>query len=177
MHMTIGVIVFAVDKDDAESQAETIFERLTGDSGQPFDYYSSKANNPGGLKDIPGPMLVTTRAGKAFIKANMAATIRNFNYHLGKIRKGIPNHTDDEIMCEAANDQKDQTLAMIRYSMYQCGSYSGPGIWLYDNDGSGIRDTKHLANVLTKWKEVFNAKTSQPYKGLDVYVVPADVHY
>ena len=64
---------------------------------------------------------------------------------------------------------------MPRYQFQCIGQSGGSGIWLYDNDGSGIRTRHHLDNALTKWPDL--DYTSEEYKGLDVWVVPADVHY
>ena len=64
---------------------------------------------------------------------------------------------------------------MFRYWCYVAGAYTGSSIWLYDNDGEGIRSREHLKNVLNKWADS-KTTSSETYEGLKVFVVPADVH-
>lgn len=47
-----------------------------------------------------------------------------------------------------------------------------------DDDGGGITDSKHLKNVLEKWKTLYEDEEKEnPYKNLKIFVVPCDVHY
>ena len=59
---------------------------------------------------------------------------------------------------------------MLQYDFFSIGDYNGASCWLYDDDGQGIKNRDHLNNTLNKWND-------DELKGLDVYIVPADVHY
>ena len=58
---------------------------------------------------------------------------------------------------------------MFHNYCFQFGQYEGTQIYLYGNDGEGIRNEKTLKNVLNKWD-------SKDYEDLDVFVVPCDCH-
>ena len=64
---------------------------------------------------------------------------------------------------------------MFKYRCSCLGQYKGSDIRLYDNDGQGIRDNKHLKDTLTKWKSL-GKKVTKEYAGMNVYITTADVH-
>ena len=65
---------------------------------------------------------------------------------------------------------------MPRYYAHQIGKYEGSGIYMYDDNGEGIRDKRYLDNVLNKWISLGNDYPKN-FTGLTIYVVQADVHY
>ena len=184
MHMVIRVLTYAKNQEQALEQAETILERLT-DNQQPFDYYtmfrdedSSPVSGKGRWgSGIPVAAKARSQKGKKLIEEGWKATVDEFTRHMTKIRRILSLYTDEEIMSECSNDPKikDMDLTLARHDMYKAGSYEGSAIWLYDQDGSGIRDKEHLANVMGKWPHL--DETHKAFEKLDLWVVPADVHY
>jgi len=68
---------------------------------------------------------------------------------------------------------QEEAFYSIRFQFYEIGTHRGPTIWLYDNDREGIRTKNHLKNVLAKWPD----QNRNEYKDLEVWVIPADMHY
>jgi len=189
MHMVIGAVVYAHNEEEALNKARNTFERLCGE-GQAFDYYvlfdedlpMSGKNRWGNL---PTVVRADSPEGKRLIDSRMRATKSEFMQDMAEIRKGLLNLTDEELFNEElgpnaiairALDQSEHIgfsydPSMIKFSMRQVGAYVGPSVYLYDNDGGGIRTPRHLNNVLNKWDN------ANEYKDLDVFVVPADVHH
>ena len=49
---------------------------------------------------------------------------------------------------------------------------------LYDNDGSAINNREHLKDALGKWEHLYEKEMkANPYRELNTYVIPADVHF
>jgi len=55
----------------------------------------------------------------------------------------------------------------FRFFCHCLGQYQGSEVWLYNNDGSGIRNTTEL-----KW-----ALNPEGISKKNIWIVPADVHY
>jgi hypothetical protein len=218
MHSIIRILVFAKNKDAALDKAESILERLCGDD-KPFDYYTlfrKNDNSPVSGKSRWGNLPAAARAdspkGKRLIDEGMKFTRDSFMRNLKTIREGLANFSDDELFEEKLNPQaitqREFDIAtgqmshrwqydpqMIKHYMYCCGRYEGPDIFLYDQDGVGIRTPSHLNDVLNKWRSLYgdlsdedakhlssfdwekNRKRVNPYKDLVLWVVPADVHF
>ena len=68
---------------------------------------------------------------------------------------------------------------MVRHMMNQLGQYHGPAVRLYDADGEGIQDRRHIENVLSRWKVIYEDEGKRnPYAGSGpLWIVPADVHW
>ena len=168
MHMVIRAIVYAKDKEEALENAEHIFGKLVGTS-RPFDYYTMfrDGDDKYGVsgrsrwKDIPAVAKATSKEGTSLIENGMKYTVDAFNGALDQIKGYI---RDD-----------DTENSMFRYYCYVIGQYEGPDVFLYDQDGEGIRDRKHLENVLNKWAGA-SISSSKEYEKLKIFVVPADVH-
>jgi hypothetical protein len=168
--MVIRAIVYAENKEDALDKAEHIFQRLAGEDGQPFDYYTmfrdgdDKYGVSGKSRwgDLPAVEDANSDAGKKLIEEGMEYTEKEFEYALEQIKGFIDDGKTDD--------------SMFRYYCSVAGQYQGSSIFLYDQDGEGIRDRKHLENVLNKWADT-GIKSAEEYKNLEVFVVPADVHH
>lgn len=185
MHMVIRAIVYAKSRKKALGLATGIFEQLTGDD-RPFDYFTmfdnpgSSVSGKGRWGEMPACSKASSREGGKMISEGWDATVKEFNDAMKEIREALACYTDEEIMEEKSDKPaKDGLiLSLIRHKMYQVGQYSGSSYWLYDQDGSAIRDKGHLDNVMNKWACLDESRTSEnPYKDLDIWVVPADVHF
>jgi hypothetical protein len=104
--------------------------------------------------------------------------------HLNHIRKGLGEYTNEDFW--EVDKKKEDKIRLknnnacldidgIKHYMYSVGKYSGPNVWLYDQDGEGIRDMHHLTNVLERWKSLSNG--GKDYINKKLYIVPADVHF
>ena len=178
-HQIISAIVEAQDEKEALENGKEIFENLCGE-GKPFDYYTtfegegtvvSGKDRWGG---VPAVIKVDSDEGKKWIDKFMDITKNEFSDNLQRIRKVLEHYSDDDIFeGEVQSDTskvvdklcktKDIDLHSVRYSMYCCGMYNGYCIWLYNNDGEGIRNQRDL-----KWALENNGKSN--------WIIPVDVH-
>ncbi len=183
-HQIIQIICYADNKKEARERAEIILnDNIVGDR-QPFDYgtfFDEESDISGksrwGKKNPV--MLADSKEGKKLIDMGMRDTKDEFKENLKNIRDIIDSYTDEELFEEEVLTEKSKIIENleekkenmgIRYFKYYCnnlGQYTGTDIWLYDNNGEGIRNSKALKNVLNKWGEKNKQK---------VYLVPIDVH-
>jgi hypothetical protein len=160
--MQIGIITYGESKPIAREVAENILNDMIGETHYPFDYGST----------IGKTVSVKGDYGRKIISGCMKATIREFLYNIKNVRKLLDRFSDKELAsCEYISRQEDSTnsTGMTRFWMFKSGQYKGDTIYLYDNDGEGIRTREGLNSVLNQWGE--------PVKGQKVYVTPFDVHY
>jgi hypothetical protein len=170
MHWTLGAIVIAEDAEDAVALAESSFDRLVQDS-HPFDYFTI-------YKDQV--MRVKTVEGKKAVEELMEATREDFIENLQKLRSSLSVMSDEDAFSYAAEFN-------VRYRAYQIGKYIGGGIFLYDQDGAGIRSPEKLKAIvfkddsyLRKPKGVMEWRPDEPPTledvDDDVWIVLADAH-
>lgn len=196
MHQIIRAIVYAQDKEEALSKAKNIFDGMCGEENYPFDYSTtfdeegSTVSGKGRWGNITPVTLATSKEGKKLIDDGMKFTKDGFMENIKNIRKLINKYSDDELFYEEVIDTKKKVvnklegnegndgLDMFKYDCYGIGQYKGSNIYLYDQDGEGIRDNKHLKDVLSKWECLYEkAGKTNPNRYENIYVVPADVHY
>jgi len=186
MHMVIKVIVFAEDEEEALSEAQCILDSLCGES-EPFDYYNTfddvYATERWG--ELPKVIRVCADLGSekceeckerfrcyttqmnGMLEEAMQQTKQEFFEHLGMIKKFLTTHDDDQLFEDGD----------FKYHCHSAGQYQGPNVWLYDQDGEGIRDSEHLKNVLSKWACNNGGQPIPELANKNTYVIPADVHY
>lgn len=196
MHEVIRIICYADSSEEARSKAEEILmKNLVGD-GMPFDYgtFFDEDNGIGFGKtrwgNLPPVVLADSKEGKKLIDDGMKYTKEEFLRHLKEIREMINFYSDEELFEEEVMDTKKKILNSLENKKdasnilsfkYPCsclGEYEGSNIYLYDGDGSGIRNEKQLKNVLEKWKSVYEDEGKEnPNKDKKIYILPIDVHY
>lgn len=184
MHQLIRILVYAKDKEEAATKAnEVMNNRLCGDD-KPFDYGSTfdsdSATERWGNKEMA--YKYDTKRGKKLAEQGIKYHIQEVKRALKEVRRALNKFSDDEIIEEKeifknikeeiVNElQKDKKaenpLAMIRYYFNIVGKYEGSDIYLYDEDGSGLRNFSDLKRITDELKNE---------KG-DLWVVPADVHF
>jgi hypothetical protein len=86
----------------------------------------------------------------------------------------VASYTDEQLF--EGEGIFDDIKGLFWYRCRQAGSVEGSAVWLYDHDGNGIRDSRHLSEVLNKWPSCHKDKPNL-YADMEVWVVPADVHY
>jgi hypothetical protein len=196
MHRVIRIICYANDEKEAREKAEAILEdNLVGDncafdSGTFFDE-DSPVSGSSRWGNLPVVALAESKEGKKLINEGFKYTKDNFIENLKNVKELIKFYNDEELfeeevldvkkkILEGLEDKKDNQNLGIRFFKYYCndlGRDSGGGIFLYNNDGEGIKNTNDLKNVLSKWKTIYEDKNVRnPYEDLKVFVVPVDVH-
>lgn len=184
MHLMIRAMVYAKNEKQAVGKATGIFEQLT-DGQKPFDYYSlydggtpSETEELDLRKETPTAVPYAHPNGKQLVDTAFEYTKQQFAENVAKLKALLSEYSADELM-----EDRDLTLARHKYPVdfrHTCnklGQYVGNEVRLYDQDGEGIRDQRHLTNVIEKWKCLDKRGEKNPYEGLDLWVVPADVHY
>lgn len=186
MHMVIKVLVFADDEEDAINEAGCVLDKLCGD-GQTFDYYNTFDEGYATERwgELPTVIKVCGDLGSekcdkcderfkcytakmnTMLEEAMNSTKQAFLENLGKIKNYLTTHTDDQLFEED----------WFKFVCHQAGQYEGSCVWLYDQDGAGIRDNEHLQHVMSRWACNNNDKPQLDLKHKTIYVVPADVHY
>tara|TARA_R100001082_G_scaffold105683_1_gene77963 strand:+ start:194 stop:688 length:495 start_codon:yes stop_codon:yes gene_type:complete len=164
MHMVIRNIVYANSESEALSISHSNFDNLC-EGGRPFDYYDTFDN--GGTsywgRKLSPTSKINTEEGRKLIVDGWRNTLRDMRYHLQEIQKITENKSALEIIKSLKHNH-------LQYHYKSIGDYRGSGVWMYDNDGEGIKSRKHLDNVINKWG-------ANEYRDKDIYIVPADVHY
>jgi len=174
MHMVIRAIVYANNKKEAVSQAEDVFEGLV--ERTTFDYYQmfDKEDKWGGAKERWGNYSIAykynSKKGKKLVIDGWDSTYNDFKVYFDKAKEILAK-------CKSV-DELLRRDSMDRWYIGRLGAYEGSCCWLYDNDGSGITDEEHLDKTISKWKCFYEDKGKKnPYADLDLWVVPADVHF
>lgn len=195
-HQIIKIICFAKNKEEAREKAEEILnENLVGDY-KPFDYgtfFNEESSISGKSRwgNITPVCLADSKEGKKFINEGMKATKDIFMEMIKQVRKHIEFYSNEELFEEEIMDTKKKIIlslddeenndldriSMFKHYCFCLGQYQGTEIFLYDNDGEGINNTQHLRNVLNKWKTIYeDEKKENPFKNLNTYIIPIDVH-
>jgi len=174
--MVIGIIVYANSETEARERAEEILNQyLVPD---PFDYgvfFDEESPVAGKARwgEIPPVMDAESEEGREFIETRMQWTKDEFKRAYEKVKELINKHPM-EYLWDTESHERDET-SDFRYFCHVIGEYKGPSIWLYDDDGEGIRDPSHLRNVMTRWETLY--KDENPLKNKKIYVIPVDVHF
>ena len=163
MHMGIAIVVYAKDRKEATSKAMDIADSLCCEQ-YPFDYHRSY----GRCEDFPDldfSMALPLDDDRILdlLKENHTATKRAFMCNAQKVLDAIKDKTPEE-MWNIEND-------MWKYYTYQIGKYEGSDIFVYDDNGEGIRDDGHFRRVITKYND------SEYLKDMKVFVLFQDMHY
>lgn len=188
MHRVIRIICYAKNKKEAREKAEEILNENLVRNGEPFDYGTffdedSSGSGKNRWGNLPVVALADSKEGKKLIDEGMKFTKDEFIKNVKEVREMINFYSDEELfeenvvdvkkkILESLQDKKDKVSLGISFFKHYCfclGEYKGTDIYVYDNDGEGIRTTKHLKSTLNKWN-------SANYKDLKVFVVPVDVH-
>jgi len=179
MHALIYAIVYAHDEEEALEKAKNIFGSLV--ERHVFDYFVTFNVTVLSPKDrwgdIPAVMNALHPDAMKRISDAMDITWKEFKNNITVVRKLLDTYTDEEIFEENTKEEKigKEELAIdpiyIARHYFDCIARSeGPGIYLYDNDGAGITSRRVLKYVMNKWYD-------REYKDLDIWLVPADVHF
>ena len=159
MHNLIGMITYGIDEEDAMDRAKHNLEMLV-ERGC-YDYYTLMDDDFSRYKQ-PEILDCATKQAKTLVFDGMKATIREFRHNLKKIKNLVNTKSTREL-------QEEVGIDLFKYNCLCLSNFFGYGTYLYDNDAESINTFRHLRNTLNKWN-------SDDYKGLNVYIIPADVH-
>jgi hypothetical protein len=172
--MLIRGLVYGEDEEDALHNAKyDVFEPLIRDSV--FDYYVTFDEDGHGVSgrdrwgELPEAVEAETRHGEELIDEGWKHTISEYEKSLESLEEFFEEHEMSEIW------EDPSVHSEFHHRFHRVGEYKGPGTYLYDQDGEGIRDKQHLERVLDRWEDLY--EDENPYEDQDLYVVPADVHY
>ena len=179
MHMVIYAIVYAENEYQAMRQARKVFRSLCGEK-RPFDYYTtfdedgSQTSGKGRWGDLTPVARASSEEGKRYIEQAMKSTRDEFQRNLDEVKQSIASYSDEQLF--EREDMVDGVGGLFRWRCSRLGADEGPVVWLYDHEAEGVKDSRILKAILEKWSE-FHQGEKNPYEDLEVWVVPADVHY
>ena len=143
-----------------------------------FDDEGTTVSGKGRWGNLPAAALVSSKEGKKLVEDGIKYTKETFFENLELVKQAINTYSKEELFEEGDKITEDMDLSLFKYRCHRLGMYQGPEIWLYDHEGSGIREGRHLEGVLNKWSHIYEGREEKnPYEGMDIWVVPADVHY
>ena len=170
MHTLIAAIVYAETKEDAETEAKEVFDQLCTNDNY-FDWHDSPERRWG---IQPDALPIYSQESKELIKRLLGYTKQSFCESVENIRKILAAYDTKKLY--RARDENPE--GHFRYLCSCVGEDIGPHIRLYNPDGGGIREPKHLGYVLRKWDCLDGYKGDKnPYKNLSIWLVPRDIHY
>lgn len=173
MHTLIYALVEAQDSNEAVSIAsESVFDALVGatpnSSVVSFDYYTtfadgenSSVSGEGRYGPKPEAALVTSEAGAEMLWLAWNFTRSDKHKYLDRIREGLNNWSNDEIMAGWKSD------AEVRpFDFDQVGEDAGSTVRLYDDTGwtFGITKRTDVEKIL---EECVGDIDVEPYETLD----------
>jgi hypothetical protein len=111
---------------------------------------------------------VETGRGEELVDRGWDATTDSYQRSFDRVEEFLSTH-------DPQNFWEEQEIHMeYALDFQRIGQFEGPATFLYDQDGVGIRNRGHLESVRNYWTDLGD---SEPYENLELYVVPADVHY
>lgn len=174
MYMLIRIIVPAKDERQAFTKAENVLNRLV-DGEKFFDYYSTFDNEQ--TRDsfvdwshLPPVMLANSPEGKNFIERGWEITVEGFMEALEHVKLAVQYLSPEEITERTypedlpADIKKKINVLCIRVYFEELSDRPGYPKYLY-HEHEPIMSKDDLEFAL------------KPEEGLNVYVIPADVHY
>ena len=158
MHMQIGIMVRALNKEDAGNSIEGALDNISGD-GKPFDYYNEEVV-------AVEKFSLSGGKGKKLVSERMDLNKAEFMHNIKEVRNAIFKYTDEELFDIEHKDGIPHQEQMFRYYCYHTGEYVGTTCWLYDEWGSGLRTPDEFAERIA----------DDDGKHGDWYIVIVDVH-
>ena len=166
-HYTIAFIVDAENREDAKASIEDLFN-----GGNDYSFWDATGFDYGEVMDgdgkdlgVPRVSPIDSKEGQALLQELMRG-MRGTWVHYAKqlyrkMRRARSRGVSFERMWEHYTENQ------VRYAAHQLGSYAGPAIALYEENGGGIANEVELRRHLTNRIGVGETR----------FVVPADVHY
>ena len=166
-HYTIAFIVDAENREDAKASIEDLFN-----GGNDYSFWDATGFDYGEVMDgdgkdlgVPRVSPIDSKEGQALLQELMRG-MRGTWVHYAKqlyrkMRRARSRGVSFERMWEHYTENP------MRYAAHQLGSYAGPSILIYEENGGGIANEVELRRHLG----------SKVGDGETRFLVPADVHY
>lgn len=202
MHQLIRVLTTGYEPESSARAVRTnLFESQHAHLIGPFDY--GRLMNEGGRwsTQLPEPVQATgairadTDEGMTLVEGAWVDQTKALKRFYDVIQAGFERGMDFEDvlndatiedvavepynpmgLAEDEEDYNDTYTSNIRYAMHQIGRYRGPDIYLYDEDGSGIRRPDDYETFI-ECIENNEGRYRELNDGERWYVIPIDVHY
>lgn len=174
MHQLIYGLVRAESPNEGLERAKhEIFQSLVDD--KVFDYYVTFDEDGQGVAgrdrwgDIPAAVAASTDDGRQRIDRAWDATVEAYWQSFKRVDEFLDAYDPSDYWTD------ENVYRQYQFDFNRIGELHGPGTYLYDQDGQGIRHKAHLRRVENAWGDILDG--DDPYEDLSLYVVPADVHY
>lgn len=174
--MLIRGLVHADSLEEALATAkDEVFTPLV-DRGT-FDYYTTFDMDGGGVAGAdrwgryPAVVRADQPSGRELIRAGWEKTVEEYDTSFDEVEAFFDQHD------RPAFWEDGDVHAEYCYAFHAIGEFAGPHTYLYDEAGQGVRDRGHLRLLESGYEELADETTKNPYQDMDLYVVPADVHY
>jgi hypothetical protein len=172
MHQLIHGLVYAESPDDALTEARyDVFTPLV--EKNLFDYFVTFDQDGLGVSgkdrwgELPAATPAESEQGQELIQRGWEATVDEYRRSFDRLQDFLDDHEPEEFW----NDGEVHGEYVLDF--HRIGQFQGPATFLYDQNGDGIRDKAHLEQVENYWEDL----ETQQYENLNLYVVPADVHF
>jgi len=173
MYLIIRIIVHAKDKEEAWKKAENALNKLV--KKEIFDCYRTferedRKGWKGDWTHLPPILLANSPEGKHFIDVGWKYTVEGFTEAFEQVKLAVQYLTLQEIMertfPEDLSEDIRKKINILSMQVYfsELGMDSGYPKRLYHDDDP----------ILSNTELEFALKSE---KGLNVYVIPVDVHY
>lgn len=166
------MIVYAHNKLEALNEGKELFKDLI--ERVELDIFKTWDQDPS--DEYLSVLNVDHPEAKELIDDIMEEMWGKFKSNITRVRKLIEKCSDEEIFEEYSEKPDTYPSGTSRFDFYLIGEGKGPNVYLYDNDGEGIINRTVLKKVLNKWSHFYQDKEN-PYKDLDVFIVPALIHH
>lgn len=173
MHQLIyGLVYESTHADGLERAKHDVFQPLVEE--RVFDYFVTFEEDGHGVAgrdrwgELPAVVQADSRHGQQLINRGWNATVQEYRRGFTRVEDFLAEYEPREFWTDA------DLYTRYQLDFHRIGEFHGPGTFLYDQDGEGIRHEAHLEHVQNYWQEHHSEAF---YENQDLYVVPADVHY
>lgn len=156
-HQDVAFLVRASDEGEAFEEAKQVSEQVRK-NGRSYDGFSLENAKP-----------YESEKGKSALQTIFGYQTLEFNEHLEGLRKLLtakPTKTNSELM----------ETSDLYYHCARIGDEAGPGVRVFDADGAGIQEKKHLKNVIEDWPGLVEAGKHSKSR-YPLWIVWGDAHY
>lgn len=176
IHDLYGIIRYANNKGEALASArEFMYEMVRMDIFDWCAFFDEPAATDA-YGHYPLVMGGNTKIATMFIEDRWHHQRSEDMEYIAAIREYLQHATDEQAFNNETIILPDGTknTTMFRHYAYMIGQYQGSEVRLYDQDGEGIRDDKHLKFALNYWE----GSAAPPLdRKLSLFIVPVFAHY
>jgi len=173
MDMIIAVIVHAKDQEEAYKKGEDVFERFTEEENL-FDYYMTFEGEEddwkGRWSHLPAVVLAQSPEGTDFIEEGWRLTVDGFMDAFEHVKLALQYLSPEEIMERTYPEDLPEDIKR-KINVLSIQAYFGE----LSNRPRYPKFLYHEQEPILSKRDLESAL--KPEEGLNVYVIPAYVHY